>query len=330
MTTAKSDLTTSASMGNASFMGNAPMTSVKLTGKNYVYWARSVEVFLRGKGLYTHLQSGKPSDSTSSSLWDQEDNQIISLMLNSVEPHIRSSCIYLPTAKDIWDHLSHIYSGSGNITRIYEVCKQYFGLEQGAQTVDEYYNQVVAICKEWDMYQPLSTDLKKMDKQRQDVDVVRFLLGLKPEYESVRAQILGGSNLPSLPEVFSRIQRATLSDHGLALNSDRNGDRAAFIVARGGSGSSRGGRVSRGGRGFRGGRDSRGGGVVVGLANALIVAEAIILWSIVGIYMAHHLGSPIRLLLKKILQPPLDHLLNQASIWSVIRSPFRKMSMLSS
>jgi hypothetical protein len=28
-----------------------------------------------------------------------------------------------------------------------------------------------------------------MEKQRQDVDVVQFLLGLKPEFELVRAQI---------------------------------------------------------------------------------------------------------------------------------------------
>jgi hypothetical protein len=47
-----------------------------------------------------------------------------------------------------------------------------------------------------------------MEKQCQDVDAVRFLLGLKLEFESVCAQILGGSNLPSLLEVFSRIQRA--------------------------------------------------------------------------------------------------------------------------
>jgi hypothetical protein len=98
-----------------------------------------------------------------------------------------------------------------------------------------------------------------MGKQRQDVDVVRFLLDLKPEYELVCAQILGGSDLLSLREVFSRIQHATLSDHGLALNFECEGDRATFIAARGGSTSSR-GRVSRGGRGFRGGRDSRGGG----------------------------------------------------------------------
>jgi hypothetical protein len=98
-------------------------------------------------------------------------------MLNSVEHHIGSSCIYPPSAKDIWDHLSHMYSGAGNITQIYEVYKQYFGLEQGVQTFDKYYNQVVAICKERDIYQPFSTDLKKMEKQRQDVDVIRFLLG---------------------------------------------------------------------------------------------------------------------------------------------------------
>lgn len=52
-----------------------------------------------------------------------------------------------------------MYSGAGNITRSYEVCKLYFGLEQGAQTVDKYYNEVVAICKERDMYQLLSAKL---------------------------------------------------------------------------------------------------------------------------------------------------------------------------
>jgi hypothetical protein len=40
---------------------------------------------------------------------------------------------------------------------------------------------------------------------------------------------------------------------------------------------------------------------VVGLTNALIVVEAIILWALVRIYMAHHLGLPIHLLLQQIL-----------------------------
>jgi hypothetical protein len=138
-----------------------------------------------------------------------------------------------------------MYSGTGNITRIYEVRKQYFGFEQGAQFVDEYYNQVVAICKERNLYQLPSTNLRKIEKQHQDVDVVQLLLGLKPEFESVRVQILGGSDLPSLPEVFSQIQRANLSDHGSPLSYERIGERAAFVTTRGSSSSYHGGHDSR-------------------------------------------------------------------------------------
>jgi hypothetical protein len=110
------------------------------------------------------------------------------------------------------------------------------------------------------MYQPLSTDLKTMEKQYQDVDVVRFLFGLKSEYESVRAQILGGSELPSLLEVFSQIHRATLFDTSSQLSSERNGDHTAFIAAIGGSSSSCVEHGGSGDRGSRGGQDSRGGG----------------------------------------------------------------------
>jgi hypothetical protein len=131
-----------------------------------------------------------------------------------------------------------------------------------------------------------------MDKQHQDVDVVKFLLGLKPEYESVHAQILGGSNLPSL-EVFSRIQlpvvvlvvlvEDVLVEVFVVFEVDVILEEVVALA-------------------------------IAGLANALIVSGVIILWSIVGIYIAHHLGLPIRLLLMKSLQLPLDHLLIQSSI----------------
>lgn len=71
---------------------------------------------------------------------------------------------------------------------------------------------------------------------------------------------LCGSNLPLLPKVFFRIQLATLSNHDSQLSYEHNGDHAAFIVARGGSGSSHARRGGRGGHDFCGGRDSRGGG----------------------------------------------------------------------
>jgi hypothetical protein len=101
-----------------------------------------------------------------------------------------------------------------------------------------------------------------MEKQRQDVDVdvVWPLIGLKLEFESVCAQILGCFDLPSLPEAFSQIQCTTLFDLGSQLSFERTGERAAFVAAHGSSGSVCGGCGSRGECSFRGGRDSRGGG----------------------------------------------------------------------
>jgi hypothetical protein len=103
------------------------------------------------------------------------------------------------------------------------VCKQYFGLEQGSQSLEEYYNLAIEIFKEQNMYQLLSTGMKVIEKQRQDVDV-QFLIGLKLEYESVYAQILGGLDIPSLPKVFSQIQCATLSNSSSHISSNCSGD----------------------------------------------------------------------------------------------------------
>lgn len=85
------------------------------------------------------------------------------------------------------------------------------------------------------MYQALSTDVK-VEKQRQDVNVVRFFIGLKLKYEFVRAQVLGGSDIPSLPEVFSRIQRVTLLDNSTHISIDRSsGDCSSFLASHGSS-----------------------------------------------------------------------------------------------
>jgi hypothetical protein len=48
---------------------------------------------------------------------------------------------------------------------------------------------------------------------------------------------------------------------------------------------------------------------IVSLVLTLIVAVVIILWFIVGIYMANHLGLPIKFLCRRIHRPHLNHLL---------------------
>ncbi|KAG7986958.1 hypothetical protein I3843_03G108700 [Carya illinoinensis] len=143
-----------------------------------------------------------------------------------------------------------MYSGAGNITRIYELCKQFFVLEQNALGLEEYYSQVMGICEKLKVYQPVTSDVPSMLKQREDFNIIRFLVGLKPEYESVRSQILASPQLPSFPDVFSRLQRATLSSD---QSNERSALTASYVAPAG-----RGGQSGRGARGgARGGRDNR-------------------------------------------------------------------------
>lgn len=201
------------------------MTSVKLNRNNYLFWARFVEIFLIAKGLDQYLTFDKATETDSQAkLWNQDDAHTMSLMLTSIESSISSTLLYLMTAKAIWERLQQMYSNSGNLTRIYEVCKQYFGLAQSNQSLEEYYTHVIGVCEDWNMYQPFFADVVSMEKQRQVVDVVRFLLGPKSDFKPIHAQILGSVVLPSLPEVFSRLQQATLTDGFAPILSVMSGD----------------------------------------------------------------------------------------------------------
>jgi hypothetical protein len=62
------------------------------------------------------------------------------------------------------------------------------------------------------MCQPLTTNLWCMEKQRQDMDVVHFLSGLKLEYEPVLPQVLCSFDLLSIHEIYSRLQCSTISE----------------------------------------------------------------------------------------------------------------------
>ena len=45
---------------------------------------------------------------------------------------------------------------------------------------------------------PLSADVQAMQTQREQVAVISFLTGLRPEFDSIRSQFLNESAIPSL------------------------------------------------------------------------------------------------------------------------------------
>ena len=124
-------------------------------------------------------------------------------------------------------------------------------------SLEDYYNKFKGVCEELNIYQPISSDVKIMKKQRDSTHVARFLSRLPKSLNPVKSQILASPILPSLREVFGRLRQATLSDSSIDpfssshTNALPSGDKSAFTTY---MGSNRGGRGGQGcgGQGRRG------------------------------------------------------------------------------
>ena len=70
----------------------------------------------------------------------------------------------------------------------------------------------------WDelnVYQPLSTDLQKQQKYREEFRVAKFLSGLKLDLVPIRSQILSGKDILIASETYAQVRRASISSSGV-------------------------------------------------------------------------------------------------------------------
>lgn len=195
--------------------------SYRLNGQNYLKWSQLVRTYLKGKGKSRHLLGTGPKQGDPNfDAWDEEDSMIMSWLWSSMTPEISDTCMFLASAKDIWDALYQTYSKAKDAARVYEVKVKTVAAKQGNKTVTEYANMLQNLWQELDHYRVLKTKcsedaviLKKfIEKDR----VYDFLVGLNAEFDQVRIQILGKEDVPSLNEVIALI-RAEESRRGIML-----------------------------------------------------------------------------------------------------------------
>ncbi|XP_010267592.1 PREDICTED: uncharacterized protein LOC104604777 [Nelumbo nucifera] len=146
------------------------MTSIKLNGENYVPWAKSMEIFLKAKRKVKHVNEDKPSaESLGFDGWEQ-DAQMMTWLWNSMEPKISVNSMFLDAAKDIWEHVNKLYFGQDDTTRVYQLYQEYFNLQQGNQTLEEYYASMRNLINELNVYRSLTPDVKVQQQQREQLD----------------------------------------------------------------------------------------------------------------------------------------------------------------
>ena len=137
-------------------LSNVPST-YKLNGTNFLCWSQFVRTFLKGRGKLSHLlgTGPKPGDPTFDA-WDEEDSLVMSWLWNSMESEISQTCLFLSTAKEVWDAIHQAYSRVTDAAQIYEIKTRISGFKQGSKSVTEYSTTMKSLWLELDHYRSIT------------------------------------------------------------------------------------------------------------------------------------------------------------------------------
>lgn len=98
---------------NASDNPGNIITQVKLRGENYDEWARSMRTSLRARRKWGFVDGTieQPEEgSIDLEDWWTVQSMLVSWILNTVEPSLRSTMTYSEHAKDLWEDIKERFS----------------------------------------------------------------------------------------------------------------------------------------------------------------------------------------------------------------------------
>ncbi|RVW89896.1 Retrovirus-related Pol polyprotein from transposon TNT 1-94 [Vitis vinifera] len=155
--------------------GSPLITSEKLIGsENYLSWSASVELWFMGQGYEDHLVT-------------QEAD------IPEVD-RVQWRKIDASYAKGLY---------TNDIQRLYKVASAIVHLSQQDLDLSTYIGQIASLKEQFLTVMPLTPDVGAQQTQLDKFFMVLTLIGLRPDLEPIRDQILGSSSVPSLDDVFS-------------------------------------------------------------------------------------------------------------------------------
>ena len=170
--------------------------------------------------------------------WWTVNSMIVSWILNTIEPTLRSTITHMEVAKKLWDDIKERFS-VGNGPRVHQLKSELAECKQQGMTILSYYGKLKLIWVELANYEqyPIyscegcTCELEaKLNKKREEERLHQFLMGLDDTiYGSVRSNILSIDPLPPLNRAYSlvvqeeRVQTITRRKEG-------HGEPIAFAV----------------------------------------------------------------------------------------------------
>ncbi|RVW29463.1 Retrovirus-related Pol polyprotein from transposon RE1 [Vitis vinifera] len=112
------------------------------------------------------------------------------------EDHLITQEADIPEAKGLY---------TNDIQRLYKVASAIVHLSQQDLDLSTYIGQIASLKEQFLTVMPLTPDVGAQQTQLDKFFMVLTLIGLRPDLEPIRDQILGSSSVPSLDDVFARL-----------------------------------------------------------------------------------------------------------------------------
>uniref|UniRef100_A0A2N9GXD4 Integrase catalytic domain-containing protein n=1 Tax=Fagus sylvatica TaxID=28930 RepID=A0A2N9GXD4_FAGSY len=153
--------------------------------------------------------------------WDMDNCTILGWMFNSLDKRVYNTFMYHDTMNGLWTALCQMYAHARNDARIFELYQDVSHASHAALGLSmvDYLRYLQSRWEELAHYEPLSyfpaeaafIVVTRLSRQH----TYQFLLGLKPEFEAFRTQILNRSPMPSLYEAYATIDNDERRRHCL-------------------------------------------------------------------------------------------------------------------
>jgi len=149
-TTFKYDMNSNDNPGNI-------ITQVQLKGDNYEEWARVVWTSLRARRKWGFIEGTAAMPNTASPEiedWWIVQSMLISWIMNTIGPSLRTTVTYTDTAKGLWDDLKERFSVI-NRPRIQQLTIDLTDCKQQGMTIVAYYSKLKTLWDDLAIYEPL-------------------------------------------------------------------------------------------------------------------------------------------------------------------------------
>ncbi|XP_062086235.1 uncharacterized protein LOC133792349 [Humulus lupulus] len=123
------------------------LTSPLLTEKKFQSWRRDFKISIGAKNKFAFINGSLPQPPAFDphfNAWQRCNQMVMSWVLHSVSPEIKTSIMYLESEAAMWSELNHCFD-QGNGPKIFKLRESLIILHQGSDTVSTYFTKLKAI-----------------------------------------------------------------------------------------------------------------------------------------------------------------------------------------